>query len=157
MVFFYIYNIFLFSVESINTFSSILGVSEGSVASWELRVEGRLLEDSKSDPNKVVVTFKPVRLPLLYFQSPSLHSTGEAKVFIFLQISSHRTRQGTVRSGQSFGRVAPNSDDSRNGRLSSINRHFSSMHKSHTKFLIHVNFRSNDPVTKTSAVLFCYF
>lgn len=25
---------------------------EGSVASWELRVEGRLLEDSKSDPNK---------------------------------------------------------------------------------------------------------
>lgn len=27
--------------------------SEGSVASWELRVEGRLLEDSKNDPNKV--------------------------------------------------------------------------------------------------------
>ncbi|KAF4525731.1 hypothetical protein B566_EDAN015245 [Ephemera danica] len=26
---------------------------EGSVASWELRVEGRLLEDSKNDPNKV--------------------------------------------------------------------------------------------------------
>jgi SWI/SNF-related matrix-associated actin-dependent regulator of chromatin subfamily D len=26
---------------------------EGSVASWELRVEGRLLDDSKSDPNKV--------------------------------------------------------------------------------------------------------
>lgn len=24
-----------------------------SVASWELRVEGRLLEDSKNDPNKV--------------------------------------------------------------------------------------------------------
>jgi len=29
---------------------------EGSVASWELRVEGRLLEDSKNDPNKVCVT-----------------------------------------------------------------------------------------------------
>lgn len=28
---------------------------EGSVASWELRVEGRLLEDSKNDPNKVGV------------------------------------------------------------------------------------------------------
>lgn len=26
---------------------------EGSVASWELRVEGRLLEDTKNDPNKV--------------------------------------------------------------------------------------------------------
>ncbi|XP_075237099.1 brahma-associated protein 60 isoform X2 [Lycorma delicatula] len=26
---------------------------EGSVASWELRVEGRLLEDAKNDPNKV--------------------------------------------------------------------------------------------------------
>ncbi|XP_063228350.1 brahma-associated protein of 60 kDa isoform X2 [Bacillus rossius redtenbacheri] len=26
---------------------------DGSVASWELRVEGRLLEDSKNDPNKV--------------------------------------------------------------------------------------------------------
>lgn len=30
---------------------------EGSVASWELRVEGRLLEDSKNDPNKVCITF----------------------------------------------------------------------------------------------------
>jgi hypothetical protein len=28
---------------------------EGSVASWELRVEGRLLEDSKNDPNKVAL------------------------------------------------------------------------------------------------------
>jgi SWI/SNF-related matrix-associated actin-dependent regulator of chromatin subfamily D len=27
---------------------------EGTVASWELRVEGRLLDDSKNDPNKVV-------------------------------------------------------------------------------------------------------
>lgn len=26
---------------------------EGTIASWELRVEGRLLEDSKNDPNKV--------------------------------------------------------------------------------------------------------
>lgn len=26
---------------------------EGTVASWELRVEGRLLDDSKNDPNKV--------------------------------------------------------------------------------------------------------
>lgn len=38
-------------VISIN--GSISGVGENSVASWELRVEGRLLEDSKSDPNKV--------------------------------------------------------------------------------------------------------
>lgn len=29
------------------------GVSENAVASWELRVEGRLLEDTKNDPNKV--------------------------------------------------------------------------------------------------------
>jgi len=29
------------------------GGAEGSVASWELRVEGRLLEDNKSDPNKI--------------------------------------------------------------------------------------------------------
>ncbi|XP_063698602.1 brahma-associated protein of 60 kDa [Culicoides brevitarsis] len=29
------------------------GTAEGSVASWELRVEGRLLEDNKSDPNKI--------------------------------------------------------------------------------------------------------
>ncbi|XP_065201921.1 brahma-associated protein of 60 kDa isoform X2 [Planococcus citri] len=29
------------------------GQEEGSVASWELRVEGRLLEDTKNDPNKV--------------------------------------------------------------------------------------------------------
>jgi SWI/SNF-related matrix-associated actin-dependent regulator of chromatin subfamily D len=28
---------------------------EGSVASWELRVEGRLLEDNKNDPNKVCI------------------------------------------------------------------------------------------------------
>lgn len=27
---------------------------EGSVASWELRVEGRLLDDAKNDPNKVI-------------------------------------------------------------------------------------------------------
>lgn len=27
--------------------------SEGSIASWELRVEGRLLEDNKNDPNKI--------------------------------------------------------------------------------------------------------
>lgn len=27
--------------------------AEGSVASWELRVEGRLLEDNKNDPNKI--------------------------------------------------------------------------------------------------------
>lgn len=27
--------------------------SEGTVASWELRVEGRLLEDTKSEPNKI--------------------------------------------------------------------------------------------------------
>lgn len=27
---------------------------EGSVASWELRVEGRLLDDTKNDPNKVI-------------------------------------------------------------------------------------------------------
>jgi hypothetical protein len=31
---------------------------EGSVASWELRVEGRLLEDSKNDPNKVCIIIR---------------------------------------------------------------------------------------------------
>lgn len=30
-----------------------VGGSEGAMASWELRVEGRLLEDTKSDPNKI--------------------------------------------------------------------------------------------------------
>lgn len=29
------------------------GAGEGSIASWELRVEGRLLEDNKNDPNKI--------------------------------------------------------------------------------------------------------
>lgn len=29
---------------------------EGSVASWELRVEGRLLDDTKNDPNKVKIS-----------------------------------------------------------------------------------------------------
>ncbi len=29
------------------------GEGEGSIASWELRVEGRLLEDNKNDPNKI--------------------------------------------------------------------------------------------------------
>lgn len=28
---------------------------EGATSSWELRVEGRLLEDNKSDPNKVCI------------------------------------------------------------------------------------------------------
>lgn len=31
---------------------------EGSVASWELRVEGRLLDDTKNDPNKVKIIVK---------------------------------------------------------------------------------------------------
>uniref|UniRef100_A0A1B6C299 DM2 domain-containing protein n=1 Tax=Clastoptera arizonana TaxID=38151 RepID=A0A1B6C299_9HEMI len=31
------------------------GCEDGSVASWELRVEGRLLEDTKNDPNKVSI------------------------------------------------------------------------------------------------------
>lgn len=29
------------------------GQGDNGVASWELRVEGRLLDDSKNDPNKV--------------------------------------------------------------------------------------------------------
>lgn len=36
------------------------GQEEGSVASWELRVEGRLLEDAKNDPNKVNLIFSLV-------------------------------------------------------------------------------------------------
>lgn len=40
-----------------NTFypakDAVEGGEDGSVASWELRVEGRLLEDAKNDPNKV--------------------------------------------------------------------------------------------------------
>jgi len=31
------------------------GQEEGSIASWELRVEGRLLEDTKTDPAKVML------------------------------------------------------------------------------------------------------
>lgn len=30
------------------------GGEDGSVASWELRVEGRLLEDAKNEPQKVI-------------------------------------------------------------------------------------------------------
>lgn len=33
------------------------GGEDGSVASWELRVEGRLLEDAKNEPQKVITDF----------------------------------------------------------------------------------------------------
>lgn len=46
-----------FRVDLFHKILIFLGVSENSVASWELRVEGRLLEDSKSDPNKVSIHF----------------------------------------------------------------------------------------------------
>lgn len=58
---------------------------EGSVASWELRVEGRLLDDSKNDPNKVnclrgykIIYFKKFLILL------ELKFLGQKKVFIFL-------------------------------------------------------------------------
>ena len=35
---------------------------EGAVASWELRVEGRLLDDQKNDPNKVQFSYLVHRL-----------------------------------------------------------------------------------------------
>lgn len=40
---------------------------EGSVASWELRVEGRLLDDTKNDPNKVECYFKIIILVLMVY------------------------------------------------------------------------------------------
>lgn len=40
---------------------------EGSVASWELRVEGRLLEDSKIEPNKVISFFIKILFLLCVF------------------------------------------------------------------------------------------
>jgi SWI/SNF-related matrix-associated actin-dependent regulator of chromatin subfamily D len=39
---------------------------EGTVASWELRVEGRLLDDSKNDPNKVESLIFVIRLNANY-------------------------------------------------------------------------------------------
>lgn len=41
---------------------------EGTVASWELRVEGRLLDDSKNDPNKVVALIPVLIIIVLTFQ-----------------------------------------------------------------------------------------
>lgn len=43
---------------------------EGSVASWELRVEGRLLEDSKNEPNKAnsKIFLKKKKNSILIFQ-----------------------------------------------------------------------------------------
>lgn len=68
---------------------------EGSVASWELRVEGRLLEDSKNDPNKVnsvlyLYSFLFETIGQLGFMLLSLIVTGEAKIFIILQKSCDR-------------------------------------------------------------------
>jgi hypothetical protein len=45
---------------------------EGSVASWELRVEGRLLEDSKNDPNKVCM-FMPFYTRTPYYSISVTH------------------------------------------------------------------------------------
>jgi hypothetical protein len=41
---------------------------EGSVASWELRVEGRLLEDNKNDPNKVCIILFICEHSVIVFQ-----------------------------------------------------------------------------------------
>jgi hypothetical protein len=41
---------------------------EGSVASWELRVEGRLLEDNKNDPNKVCIILFICEHSVMVFQ-----------------------------------------------------------------------------------------
>ncbi|KAI4461438.1 swi/snf-related matrix-associated actin-dependent regulator of chromatin subfamily d [Holotrichia oblita] len=41
---------------------------EGTVASWELRVEGRLLEESKNDPNKVKL-YDVLHEPMLLYRS----------------------------------------------------------------------------------------
>lgn len=43
------------------------GQEEGSVASWELRVEGRLLEDTKNDPNKVHTSVSWIFIKISYF------------------------------------------------------------------------------------------
>lgn len=42
---------------------------EGTVASWELRVEGRLLDDSKNDPNKVVALISVLIIIILTFSN----------------------------------------------------------------------------------------
>jgi hypothetical protein len=51
---------------------------EGSVASWELRVEGRLLEDSKNDPNKVCIV-------ILFLCFDSKESGSEKTKHMFMQ------------------------------------------------------------------------
>ena len=46
---------------------------EGSVASWELRVEGRLLDDTKNDPNKVKINFYLQRENRRSFERKIIH------------------------------------------------------------------------------------
>jgi hypothetical protein len=54
---------------------------EGSVASWELRVEGRLLEDSKNEPNKVIFYLLVIYLIIFNFICNIL---DKKKIFFFL-------------------------------------------------------------------------
>jgi len=54
---------------------------EGSVASWELRVEGRLLEDSKNEPNKVICYLLVIYLIIFIFICNIL---DKKKIFFFL-------------------------------------------------------------------------
>lgn len=63
---------------------------EGSVASWELRVEGRLLDDSKNDPNKVRNTLlSAIRIKVQYVRMDLIFA-GEKKIFVFFQKLGHR-------------------------------------------------------------------
>lgn len=58
---------------------------EGSVASWELRVEGRLLEDSKNEPNKVISFF----IKILFLFCVFVFFLDKKKIFFLLQITSY--------------------------------------------------------------------
>lgn len=45
------------------------GGEDGSVASWELRVEGRLLEDAKNEPQKVTAAFYDAFVSYYYWKT----------------------------------------------------------------------------------------
>lgn len=47
------------------------GGEDGSVASWELRVEGRLLEDAKNEPQKVTIDFYDSFVSYYYWKTYS--------------------------------------------------------------------------------------
>ncbi|CAH2220985.1 jg13195, partial [Pararge aegeria aegeria] len=93
------------------------GQGDNAVASWELRVEGRLLDDSKNDPNKVSAPAGEAHPAGEARPAHPARVAGEAQVLVVLQVAGHRAGQGAVRAGQPPGGVAPHAHDAGDGRL----------------------------------------